>query len=136
VDPDETLPIYRALEDATRQGLVRSAATPAMGGLALSLSRCAMAGELGVSLDLSSCSDLCLLPADVALFSESCGRFLVTTSERDALAFAACFRGLACVPIGVVRAEPRIRAKLRGQTILDVDVLALKTSYKETLADA
>jgi phosphoribosylformylglycinamidine (FGAM) synthase-like enzyme len=55
-----------------------------MGGLALAIARSAMAGELGVDLDLSSCPDLVALPGDVALFSESNGRFVITAAAKDA----------------------------------------------------
>ena len=77
--PRETLPLYRALEAAIRRrARSRSAATPAKGGLALALARCAMAGELGLELDLDRAPDLARSPPDVALFSESNGRFVVT----------------------------------------------------------
>ncbi len=133
VDPGETVPLYRALQEAIRARLVRSAATPSKGGLALALARSAMAGELGLDLDVSS--DLAGLPPDVALFSESCGRFVVTTSPRDADSFAARFGDLPCRRIGTVTAEPRIRARLSGRRVLDVQVSLLKTAYQETLAD-
>ena len=80
VDPVETLPLYRALEAANRKKLVRSAATPGKGGLALALARSAMAGELGMELDLDLAPDLAALPPDVALFAESNGRFVVTVA--------------------------------------------------------
>ncbi len=135
VNPAKTLPIYRALHAAVRQGLVRSAATPARGGLALALARSAMAGELGITLELDACPDLVALPPDVALFSESCGRFVVTTSEDDAVAFGKLFRGLACRRVGRVTEDPRLRVTLGKRQVLDLDILALKAAWKETLAD-
>ena len=135
VNPEETLPLYRALEGAIRAGLVRSAATPSMGGLVLALARSAMAGELGMELDLEKCLDPASLEADVALFSESCGRFVVTTSETDAGAFSERMRGLACRHAGRVTREPRLSVRLGGQMVLDADVDALKLAFKETLAD-
>ncbi len=135
VRADETLPLYRALEGAVRGGLVRSAATPGRGGLALAVVRSAMAGELGLDLDLGACSDLAVLAPDVALFSESCGRFVVSTTPEEAGPFAERFHGLACRRLGHVATEPRVRVRLNGRTVLDADVLALKTAYRETLAD-
>jgi phosphoribosylformylglycinamidine synthase len=75
-----------------------------------------------------------VLDPDVALFSESCGRFVVTTSPADAKAFAALFNGLACWRVGLVTEEPRLRVKLGIRTLLDADVLSLKSAWKETLA--
>jgi phosphoribosylformylglycinamidine synthase len=135
VDTAETRPLYAALERAIRDGLVRSVATPARGGLALALARVAMAAELGLDLDLDDCPDLVALPADVALFSESAGRFVVTASAAKAEAFAAALGGRAARRIGSVTAEPRLRLRLGGAPIVDLDVVQLKAAFKETLAD-
>jgi phosphoribosylformylglycinamidine synthase subunit PurSL len=134
VEPAATLPLYRALAAATRKRLVRSAATPAKGGLADALARKAMAGGLGMQLDLDRCPDLAALPPDVALFSESGGRFVVTVAEKNAAAFEALFAGLACRRIGVVTSAAYLRATLHGKPRIDLPVAALKAAYKETLA--
>jgi len=134
VDATETLPLYRALEAATRRRLVRSAATPGKGGLALALARSAMAGELGMELDLDAASDLAELPPDVALFSESNGRFVVTVAPHDAAAFAALFGGLPCRRVGTVTSAKSLRATLGGELRIDLDVAAMKAAYKEALA--
>ncbi len=135
VDPEETLPLYRAFDSAVRERLVRSACAPARGGLAAALARAAMAGELGMDLDLDRCPDLAALPPDVALFSESGGRLVVTTSEDDAADFARRFTGLACRRIGTVTRAPRLVARLGGRTILDAGVQELKTAFKSTLSE-
>jgi phosphoribosylformylglycinamidine synthase len=134
VDPGTTLPLYAALAEATRRRFVRSAATPAKGGLAHALARKVMAGGLGLELDLDVCPDLAALPADVALFSESNGRFVVTVAERHAAAFESLFTGLACRCLGTVVAEPRLRARLGGRPRLDLPASELKAAYQGTLA--
>jgi phosphoribosylformylglycinamidine synthase len=135
VDASETLPLYRALESAIRRGFVRSAATPAKGGLALALARSAMAGEMGLELNLDLASDLAVLPPDVALFSESNGRFVVTVAPHDAAAFEARFRGLACRRLGTVTAGMSLRATLGGALRLDLPIASMKAAYKAGLAD-
>src|SRR5262245_29980465 len=135
VRPQDSLPLYRALEGAIRDGLVRSAAAVTKGGLGMAFARSAMAGELGMELSFDGCSDLTELDPDVALFSESNGRFVVTTSAADASAFMARFRGLALKRIGRVTAEPRLRVHVRGRRMVDVDVLELTAGWKETLRD-
>jgi phosphoribosylformylglycinamidine synthase len=101
----------------------------------MALARAAMAGELGMELSFEGCSDLTELDPDVALFSESNGRFVVTTSADDASAFTARFHGLAAKRIGRVTAEPRLRVHVHGRRMLDVDVMGLKAAWKETLRD-
>ena len=134
VDPSETLPLYRALSTAIRMKLVRSAATPGKGGLALALARIAMAGELGLDVDLDAAPGIAGLPPDVALFSESNGRFIVTVAPDDAAAFAAQFPGLPCRRIGVVTKQPSLRIAVGGERRVELDVSGMKSAYKETLA--
>jgi phosphoribosylformylglycinamidine synthase len=134
VDVALSLSLYRAMESAVRRKLVRSAATPGKGGLALALARCAMAGELGMELDLDADPEPAKLPADVALFSESNGRFVVTVAPKDAATFAALFQDLPCRRIGVVTAIPSLRVTLGGASCIDVTIAAMKLAYKETLA--
>ena len=134
VDPAKTLPLYRAFAEATRRGLVRSAATPALGGLAAALARSAMAGRLGMILDLDQCPDLAALPPDAALFSESNGRFVATVAAADAPAFEALFAGLPAHRAGTVTATPYLRATLGKRLRLDLPVAALVAAFKEPLA--
>ena len=94
-----------------------------------------MAGELGMEIDLDACPDLEELPDDVALFSESCGRFVVTTSVDAADGFEQRFAGLACCRVGTVTTDGRVRVRSGKRTLLDNDIAALKAAYKETLAD-
>ena len=131
----ETLPLYRRLERAVGEDLVRAAAAPARGGWALAFARCAMAGELGLDLELDGCADLAGLAPDVALFSESAGRFLVTTPADAAEEFERSFEGLACRRVGRTTREPRLRVRAWGSTWLDLEVAALKAAFKRTLAD-
>jgi phosphoribosylformylglycinamidine synthase II len=129
LDPAETAPLYRAMQQAMRDGLVRSAAAPGKGGLAITLAKCVMASGLGMDIDLDG------LPPDIALFSESTGRLLATTSAQQAGGFAARFRGLPCRKIGEVTSESRLRVRTAGEAVVDLDDAALEAAFKETLSD-
>ena len=135
LDPDRTLPLYRALVSAISDELVRSAATPARGGWGLAFARTAMAGELGLDLDLGPCEDLGAVGRDVALFSESVGRFLVTVAPRSIERFEQRFEGLACRRVGKVTADGRLRVRMSETEWLDLGVAEMKSAFKETLAD-
>jgi phosphoribosylformylglycinamidine synthase len=132
---EETLPLYRSLERALAKGLVRSAATPTRGGWALAFARTVMAGELGLDLDLSDCSDLAQLPTDVALFSESPGRFLITVRPEDVEVFEREFGGTTCHRVGRVTQGGRLKVRTAGTACLDLGVRELKIAFKRTLAD-
>jgi len=135
LDLAATVPLYRALAAATETGLVRSATAPAKGGWGLAFARTAMAGACGLDLDLGACADLAGLAPDVALFSESTGRFLVTVAPADADEFARRFEGMACRRVGAVTEEPRLRVRDRDRSWLDLEVADLASAFKETLAD-
>ncbi|MEE8278096.1 MAG: phosphoribosylformylglycinamidine synthase subunit PurS [Thermoanaerobaculia bacterium] len=133
VDTDRTLPLYRALNRAVRAGLVRSAATPTKGGLAVCLARCAMAGGLGADLVLDGCPRMGGLEADIALFSESNGRFVATVGAGDADDFEARLAGLPCRRAGVVTAEPQLLVRRGGSRLIEVDIVSLRRRFKEGL---
>jgi phosphoribosylformylglycinamidine synthase len=136
LDVAETLPLYRRLSEASRRDWVASAATPAMGGWALALARATMAGDGGLELDVSGCEDLLELAPDVALFSESAGRFLITVPDEHADSFERHFDGLACRRVGCVTSEPRLRVRAGRSMWLDLETEPLRRAFKETLEDA
>jgi len=131
LDTEETRPLYRALARAHEEGLIQSATTPAKGGLAPALARCVMASRLGLAIDLGTYPDLANLPADVALFSESNGRFVLTTRPDHARRLADLFDGLPCRRVGIVTEDARLRVHRSGEAWLDLGADALKTAFKE-----
>ncbi|MCB9882546.1 MAG: phosphoribosylformylglycinamidine synthase [Planctomycetes bacterium] len=128
LDAQATRALYEAFERATRAGLVRSAATPTRGGLAVAFAKQVMAAELGMRVDLSGTNDD--LTPDQLLFEESNGRFVVTTSREDADDFVAHFEGRLCTRIGEISNDARLVITGRGDTWLDRSVAELKHAYK------
>ena len=78
VNGEQALSIYRAMNGATQQGLLQSATTPSKGGLALALALATIGSEHGAQIDLSGVSS----DANIALFSESNSRFVISGSNR------------------------------------------------------
>jgi phosphoribosylformylglycinamidine synthase len=136
VDLDATLPLYEALHRAIRAGFVRSAATPAKGGLGVALARCVLAGRLGARLEIPAVGDTKDLPADTALFSESNGRFVVTTAADRAQEFESFFEDLPCHRIGAVTSTPELSIRFNGEEIISLPIEDISTSFKRGLADA
>jgi phosphoribosylformylglycinamidine synthase len=132
---EETVPLYRALARAIEDGLVRSAGTPARGGWALALGRAVLAGGLGLDLDVASADDLAGLDPDIALFAESAGRVLVTTSESAATEFASRMKGSTCHRVGRVTSEWRLRVRRGAERWIDLPAAEIRAAYEETLAD-
>jgi phosphoribosylformylglycinamidine synthase len=136
VDFEATLPLYRALEQATRRGWVRSAATPSRGGWGLTFARLVIASGLGLEIDVASCLGSSGVRPDRFLFSESAGRFLVTVSAEDADTFAEPFDGMPCWRVGVVREDTRLVLRAGDTRWLELEAAALARAFKRGLADA
>ncbi|MFO0749296.1 MAG: AIR synthase-related protein [Myxococcota bacterium] len=103
--PREALGSYRRLHQAMRKGLVRSAHDASEGGLGVALAEMAIAGQLGLAVDLALAAPD--LRPDRAAFAECPGRIVVAIAPEHTSAFT----GL--VPearrVGVVTAEPVLR---------------------------
>jgi phosphoribosylformylglycinamidine synthase len=133
-DLEANLRLYRALESAVGEGLVRSSHALHLGGLGAGLARAAMGGELGLRVTLDHCADLAGLREDVALFAETPGRLLLSVPEVSAGHLEEVFSGLPCHRIGFVTEEPRLTLRLGGRSILDLSVPELKRRWKSTLS--
>ena len=105
---------YRALAAAIAAGLVRSAHVIGRGGLAVALAHMALAGELGLDIELApvladmssrpggpGAGDMSLRTA-AALFGESTGRVLLTCAPGQAAALTAALARHGLVAIGEV----------------------------------
>jgi phosphoribosylformylglycinamidine synthase subunit PurSL len=134
LNTDGALAVYRAMEAAHSQGILRSSHTPTLGGLALALALPAFGGGLGAEVDLSPLICDGPLDDDARLFSESNSRFVVSCSPEHASSLEALFRNVPCARIGTVLAEKSLTIKGRGgRKIVDVDIDALRRAYKKTL---
>ena len=83
VIPDQFKPLYQALHHAITEGHVASAHGIYRGGLAVHLAMVAMGGNLGMEVELSKVIHEGTERNDHILFSESAGRFIVTTSPEN-----------------------------------------------------
>ncbi len=133
LDTKATRPLYRALEQAISRGLVASCHGLYRGGLAVHGAMVAVAGKLGLQLDLSRVlTGACDLRDDQILFSESCGRFLVSVNPSDRQAFEHLFEGMACVCVGEVTADERLVVTSRnGRKVLDESIAVLKGAWEQ-----
>ncbi len=134
LDPEANIPVYKAFYRCIRERLLASAASVHLGGLAAAAAKTAMAGELGLTLDLDA------LPADGLddplrlLFSESQGRFLVTMPKASTGRFEALFANLPCARVGLVTEAPVISVTQgSGPALATIELADLKTAYKQTL---
>jgi phosphoribosylformylglycinamidine synthase len=136
VRPDEFLPLYHNLQQATENGLVASAHGIYRGGLAVHLAMVAMGGNLGLDIDLAQVPVDGVERDDHLLFSESAGRFIVTVDPLQREAFENIFSGTACARIGTVAEKAELVMQGLGRnTILAAPVADLKAAWQATFGD-
>lgn len=116
--------LYKALSKVNKAQLCASAISVGFGGIGVALSKKAIAGQLGMDIQIDS--DLRL---DKALFSESQGRIIVTISPNDKDAFENIMSEYPHVTnIGIVTNNKSLNINS-----ISVDINKLNESYKATL---
>jgi len=136
VHPDQFLPLYHALSGAIGDEAVASAHGIYRGGLGVHIALVAMAGNLGMDVDLGPVPVEESLRDDIILFSESAGRFLVTVDPEKKDVFEQRFKGQPCACIGKVIPEKEVRIKGNdGEVIFTKAVPELKDAWKKPFGD-
>jgi phosphoribosylformylglycinamidine (FGAM) synthase-like enzyme len=134
LDIPRAMATYRAMHAAILVGLLHSSHTPTLGGLAVAFALAAVGGGLGAEIGVSSVACSGILDDDAKLFSESNSRFVVTCAPGKEADLEALFSGLPCARVGTVTAEKRLSiAGEGGRKIVDVEISALRSAFKETL---
>jgi phosphoribosylformylglycinamidine synthase len=96
----------------------------------------AMAGETGMDLRLDAVPGVPALSAGQILYSESCGRFIVTIDPKKQTEFESLFSDLPAARVGVVTDSDRFRIyNGEGEPLVDEAVSALKSSWTEPFGD-
>jgi len=131
VTPGAFMTLYRAVASAIKEDLVASCHGIYRGGLAIHLAMVAMAGGLGMTIDLSKVPRRDADQDQVLLYSETPGRFIVTIDPRDQSSFESFVGTLPHACIGTVSEGPDLAVKgLKGGPLMSVPVAALKAAWK------
>jgi phosphoribosylformylglycinamidine synthase len=132
----ETIPLYRALEQSVKEGLVSSVHGIYRGGLGTHLAMMGMAGMLGMEIELAKIPTAGNLRSDKLLFSESAGRFIATINPGKRKRFEKILKGLPSACIGKVKADECLVIKnCEGEALVSVSVRELKVAWKRPFGD-
>jgi len=124
---------FSMITRAIDAGLIRACHDLSEGGLAVAAAEMAIAGNLGLELDLRDVPRRALTRNDFVLFSESNSRFLVEVSEQSKKDFEDLMKGTSCVDIGkVVKGQRLLIRGLKGKSVVDVSLRQLRASWTET----
>ncbi len=121
------------MDKIIRAGLLCSAATPALGGLGVAAAKSAMAGRLGLELDLTKVPHTAGMSDAEILFSESNSRFLVSCRPEKAAELEKALAGFTFAKVGKTNGSGVLSVK-GTQADFSIPLEALLASYKTTLA--
>jgi phosphoribosylformylglycinamidine synthase len=111
VDANFAKKIYRAVSSATDKRLLHSLHTPALGGLAAAFAKIAIAGRLGIEIDLDKIPHGGVKTAHELLFSESNSRFVMTLPLKNLEEAVKIFKNIPFAPIGLVTDTQKLSVK-------------------------
>jgi phosphoribosylformylglycinamidine synthase len=128
----ETAALMRRLTRAMRRGLISACHDLSEGGLAVAAAEMAIAGGVGISLDL------CGMPAetddlDALLFCETPGRFLLTVCEADRSRFERCMGAAPLAPLGETTREQRVLLRHGRESAIDLPLTAVEAAWRGAL---
>jgi phosphoribosylformylglycinamidine synthase II len=128
VDFKKNAKAYDALSSAIQKDLIASAISVGRGGLAVALAKSAIAGQIGLDVNLQK------LPGsaqkgNTILFSESQGRMLVSVRRSVQKEFEKMFKGVALTHVGEVIQDHSVAINL-PDTKVELPLSALTQSYR------
>lgn len=126
----EVLPLYQAVEDLVQAELAASVHGIYRGGLGVHLAVVAIAGGLGLEVELDRVPVAGIDRDDILLYAETAGRFLVTVAPGDRAAFEERLKALPFACIGRVVSRERLTIRgLGGEVILNVGLRPLRSAW-------
>lgn len=132
VDSEKALDLYHKFMQATDQRLLASAISIDFGGIATSLAQKAIAGQLGIEVDLEEIpKSQDLKRDDYLLFSETRSRFIVTVAPENQEEFEKTFKGIPLKQIGHVTNDKKFNIR----NLVNTDLETLTKAYKSTFKD-
>ena len=134
VNAANALKIYRALHRAMQKGVVASCHDCSDGGMAVAMAETALAGMLGMDIDLKHVPYTGRKRNDYLLFSETASRFIVTVHPENQRLFDKIMTGNVTGLIGCVTEKPFLEIRgLEGKTMIRETLKALKKAWQKTL---
>jgi phosphoribosylformylglycinamidine synthase subunit PurSL len=135
LDRNEVWPLYQALHRSIKEGILSSCHAVLRGGLAVHLAMCAMAGEVGMEIELAKVPHSKGISDTRVLYSESCGRFIATVPPSLKNRFEEIFAGVKAGHVGFITDSSRFLIRKEGRTLVDEEIMSLKDSWKKPFGD-
>jgi phosphoribosylformylglycinamidine synthase len=122
--------LHATVLEAIRAGKVSSAHDLSEGGLAVAVAESAISGKLGANVAIDTA-----LRTDIALFSESQSRVLLSAkpADVDAILAIAKANGTPATVIGEVVADANISVQVNGNKAIQTAVSTIESAWREAI---
>ena len=132
VNPGKNKKLYKDIYKSIKKQLISSSISINRGGMGVALAKIAIGGGLGLDLRLNNLPGL-VHRNDLALFSETQGRIIVTISPKNKNIFEKLMKGNNIALIGKVIKEPKIIVKgLKDNLIIKLSLKKVHDAYFST----
>ena len=129
VNLEKNLKTYLTLEEVIKKELLNSSISISSGGLVVSLAKASVGGMIGCQVSLKNIPGE-INSEDIALFSESQGRILVTVAPKNIAKFEKMMKEIPCKKIGQVTKNNKfIVTDFKDKKIIEINVNKLYTAY-------
>ena len=127
--PAAQLPLYAEIENWAASLRLRSIYPLAQGGLAIAVGKGAMTEGLGFELEIPVAER-----ADIFLFNEHPGRFLVSVAPEFVSILEQDFTNFSCQKLGQVREDNQIVIRQNSKLLVQTATPELLNAYRSTFA--
>ncbi|MDP2649758.1 MAG: phosphoribosylformylglycinamidine synthase subunit PurL [bacterium] len=132
VNASKNKKLYKDFYKCVQKDLIASSISITRGGVAISLAKMAMAGQLGVDVTLEKLKGN-FSRDDFGLFSESQGRIIVAVSPGNKTKFEQTMKGNDLSLVGKVTDEKFISVKgVEGKEVVKIKLEEALKAYRET----
>jgi phosphoribosylformylglycinamidine synthase len=120
----------KAITKAIDQQLIVACHDLSEGGLGIAAAEMTLAGDFGMTLDLSKIANVDCSRDDTLLFSETNSRFLMEVPDHATTQFEDCVKKCVYSQIGQVTSDSRLMIHGRTQThLIDIEASKLRTAW-------
>ncbi|HLD12370.1 MAG TPA: AIR synthase-related protein [Candidatus Nanoarchaeia archaeon] len=127
--PEKNYQLYQAYQRCLETEIIASATAVHLGGLGIALARTAMAGKLGMHVDVTNIPGVATTNEDI-LYSESLGRLVVTIAPNDQETFEQILEGQPYKLLGAVRRHNQLIIQHATQKVVDTTIEIMLEHYR------
>ncbi len=133
VNAEKSIALYRKFTEAIDARMIASSMSITRGGLSIALAKMAVAGQLGMTIDLSKVPQENIDREDYLLFSESQSRLIVTIDPKRKEEFEKHFANHTFAQIGKINEDQMVTfTGFNEKEAIKTNVKNLEDHYKKT----